>query len=179
LPPGAMLSLPGYNLRGGLNRYHSNGVWANRWFSTAFKDQPEAHWGGDKFHQREPVGVNWTQHKPIPQGEGGTMHLWASSLPRLHAKHRLYRCTERVRWPQKPVHEIERMYSWAEKGDAEYHSFGTPETWTYADVPGSWWAAYASLICDHLHLDAEPWQNAEADRIIAQYGREYFKGLSV
>ncbi len=50
-----ILQLPGYNLRGGINRYHANGVWGNRWFSEVFADDPRLHWGGDKFHSREPA----------------------------------------------------------------------------------------------------------------------------
>src|SRR5580692_54986 len=54
LSTGQMLTLPLYNLRGGLNRYHLNGIWGQRTVSVAFKDVNTAAWKGDTFHHREP-----------------------------------------------------------------------------------------------------------------------------
>ena len=177
-PCGTIMRLPGYNLRHGIRKYHNNGIWGFRWFPVAFVDDPVLSWSGDRFHSREPGGRRLMPYQPVAQFTGGVMHLWASSLDRLRAKHKLYRCVERVRWPQKPVHEIERMYAWAEYGEPGHPTFGTPQTWTYADVPDKWWAPYADLI-RYLDIDAKPWQDAEADRLIAQHGREYFKGLRI
>ena len=176
-----MLTLPGYNLRGGLNRYHSNGVWGNRWFSTAFKDNPLASWSGDKFHSREPGGITWGHVEPVKQGDGGVMHLWGASERRLRAKHALYKVTERLRWPDKPVAEIDRMYSWAIKGDDRppYESYGTPATWTYAHVPMMQWWDFPQSYINHLNLVAEPWQKAEVRRLVAEHGRERFEGLDL
>jgi hypothetical protein len=171
-PPGSILQLPGYNLRGSLGRYHANGIWGNRWFSTAFPDDPRLHWAGDNFHQREPLGMPLRDHKPVRQGEGGVLHLWGVNERRLRAKHRLYRVTERIRWPDKPVADIERMYS----------LYAQPQNgarrWEYAITPPEWLAPYAHLM-QYLNVDAEPWQGAEADRLIAEHGTEYFKGLEV
>src|ERR1051326_5326205 len=50
IPAGRALELPGYNLRGGLEQYHANGIWGQRWFTVAFADRPELHWAGDRFH---------------------------------------------------------------------------------------------------------------------------------
>jgi Glycosyl transferase family 2 len=185
-----MLSLPGYNLRGGLNSYHSNGVWANRWFSTAFKDDPQASWSGDKFHSREPHKTSaWGHVQPVRQGDGGVMHMWGASERRLIAKHALYKVMERLRWPDKPVAEIDRMYSWAIKGEDHPNKFGTPATWTYAAVPDSWWNVYAEagLFGDLLGglrfggaiRDREPWQEAEVRRLVTEHGRERFEGLDL
>jgi len=176
--PGQILQLPGYNLRGSLNRYHSSGIWANRWFSVGFSDDKRLHWGGDKFHQREPRGMKLEPHRPIAQGEGGVLHLWGVSERRLIAKHRLYRIIERLRFPDKPTSEIERMYSLATDGAADQPTWGTPETWTYAEVPESWLSPYSHLL-KYLDVDAEPWQTAECERLIALHGRETFKGLRI
>ena len=178
---GEMLSLPGYNLRGGMHRYHLNGVWGQRWFSTAFKDVNTAAWKGDKFHSREPSGVPWKTVQPVKQGDGGTLHLWGANERRLIAKHALYKVVERVRWPDKPVADIDQMYSWAVHGDttpARAH-FGTPATWTYANVPAQWIAPYADLIHDHLHLNQVPWQEAEVRRLVTEHGAEKFAGLDL
>jgi hypothetical protein len=173
-----ILELPGYNLRNGINRYHSNGIWGDRWFSTCFQDAPDLGWSGDRFHHREPGPRKLTSYRIIPQGMGGILHLWGASERRLRAKHRLYRVMERVRFPSKPVAEIERMYSWATHGEPGNASYGTPETWAFASVPESWLKPY-ELWLKYLDLENEPWQNAEADRIIAQHGASFFDGLSI
>lgn len=180
LAPGQMLELPGYNLRGSLDRYHANGIWGNRWFSLAFKDTPEAHWGGDKFHSRAPSGVKWQTWRPIKQGEGGVMHLWGASERRLRAKSALYKITERLRWPDKPVQDIEKMYNWAITGEPGHPSYGAPESWMYADVPvKSWWAHQLGPKESPIDFESEPWQEAEIRRLVAEHGRERFAGLDL
>lgn len=192
--PATILELPGYNLRNpallgkpqlgfvakdaGLCFYHSNGVWGNRWFSTAFEDDARLSWTGDRFHHREPLGVALKQYRPIQQGQGGVMHLWGASERRLRAKHALYKVTERLRWPHKHVSQIDREYSWAIHGDKQNPSFGTPATWTYSTVPESWWAPYAHLM-KYLDLDAVPYQEAETRRLVAEHGHEKFSALDL
>jgi hypothetical protein len=99
------------------------------------------------------------------------MHLWGVTEERLIARHRLYRITERLRWPSKPVAEIERTYSFAT-------DHGDP--WRFNRTPDAWWAPYRERgWMQYLDLEREPWQNAEADRLIAEHGVELFKGLRV
>lgn len=179
-----LLELPGYNLRGSLTRYHSNGIWGNRWFSTAFRDCPEAQWAGDNFHQRAPLRVNWKTWRPIKQGQGGTLHLWGVEERRLRAKHAMYKITERLRWPNKPDEEIDRYYSlWRSPEDAakiygKHHEFSQP--WEFATAPKEW-LPYATVeaMDEHLHLAEEPWQEAEVRRLVAEHGREKFAGLDL
>ena len=173
----SIMELPGYNLRNGLGQYHSNGVWGNRWFSTAFADNRLLHWGGDNFHHREPRGLKLQPYRPIEQGQGGVMHLWGASERRLIAKHALYKITEHLR-KMRPDSVIDREYSWAIKGDPQVPSFGTPSTWTYSPVSDSWWAPYAHLM-GHLDIDAEPWQEAEVRRLVAEHGHNEFSGLDL
>ncbi len=179
--PGNIITLPGYNLRGGIGRYHANGIWGNRWFSTAFADDERLYWGGDNFHHREPLvkyGPELKQYRPISQGEGGIMHLWGASERRLKAKSAHYKLTERLRWPEKPVADIERMYNWAIHGEPGHRSFGTPDTWTYADVPASWWAPYQQWM-EYLDIDAEPWQEADIRRLLEKHGSGLATGLDL
>ena len=171
LEPGQLLDLPGYNLREQLTTwaYHSNGVWGNRWFSTAFPDSPGACWGGDQFHHREPMGVAWRRVRPVAQGDAGTLHLWGASERRLRAKHALYKITERLRWPDKPAAVIERYYGQAT----------TPrELWTFRAVPTRWLDTYQDYM-QYLQIAAEPWQVAEVKRLVEQYGYEKFIGLDL
>ena len=51
-----------------------------------------------------------------------------------------------------------------------------PDNWTYAPVPPEWWSGHD---VDSIDVDAEPWQEAEADRLIALHGIERFAGLRV
>ena len=170
LAPGALLELPGYNLRNGTGQFHGNGVWGNRWFATAFLDTPALHWAGDRFHHREPMGCGWNRYRPIHQGDGGTLHLWGASERRLRAKHALYRITERLRWPYKSAQEVEKLYSLATNPTVP---------WSFNQVRGrAWIEPYADLM-RYLDIDAEPWQEAEVARLLAEHGRGRFAGLDL
>jgi hypothetical protein len=178
--PGDMLTVPLYNLRGSLDRYHANGIWGNRWGSLVFRDTPDAHWAGEQFHHREPAGVKWKPWKPWGGHEqGGILHLWGVSEQRLIAKHALYKVTERLRFPAKPVREIERMYNlWRSKND-EVISYPNqwPDEWKYADVPPAWWKHKVRNA--GWSLFETPWQEAEVRRLVAEHGRETFQGLDL
>ena len=177
--PGWMLDLPLYNVRN-CEQYHTNGVWGNRWVATAFLDQPQLHWAGDCFHHREPFGVNrWYRDKPVDQGFGGVMHFWGASERRLRAKHALYRITERLKWPDKDSHLIEYTYDPATNPESELaRRMGVAGPWTVEALKPEWIEPYAELM-QHLHIDAEPWQEAEVRRILAEHGREHFAGLDL
>lgn len=185
LTGGEMLQLPLYYMRGSITRYHSNGIWGNRWTDVAFRDDPRAAWSGDNFHARAPRGVNWAPYRPIAQGEGGIMHLWACTERRIKAKCALYKVTERLRWPDKSIGVIDRMYSWAVHGDPlrelGHHDprYGTPATWTYAEAPESWWKPYADLVDKYLDVEAQPWQEGEIRRLVAKHGAATFAGLDL
>lgn len=178
LVPSQMLYLPCYNVREAPNDsafshrlyYHSNGIWGNRWIATAFRDSPGAHWGGRRFHHREPMGVAYRQFKPMAQGEGGVIHLWGASERRLRAKHALYRITERLQFPDYTIEQIERTYSPATTVPAG--------GWTFASVKPEWIEPYADLM-QYLHIEKEPWQIAEVKRAIEEYGYERFIGLDL
>jgi len=177
LAPGQILQLPGYNLRGSINRYHANGVWGDRIFSFAFKDDKRANWQGDGFHHREPFGFPNSPFMPVPQGQGGILHLWGANERRLIAKHALYKMTERLRWPNKPVMEIDHLYSLAIYPQA---SVGTRLTcqWRYAETCPTWWEPYRDLM-HYLNLGAEPWQEAECQRLWLEHGAARFAGLDL
>jgi hypothetical protein len=176
MPPGHILQLPLYNLRGGLHQFHANGLWGQRWGSVAFADDLALHWGGDKFHSREPAGKHLNSWRPIGQGQGGIMHLWGASERRLVAKHHAYRIQEALRWPNKPHHEIEAMYSMATDGRPQFGDY--PRDWVYSPVPDSWWEGYEDIL-PHLDIDAEPWQEKWCDEMLAKQGRARFAGLRV
>lgn len=179
LEPATVLELPGFNLRGGIDQYHANGIWSNRWFAAAFGDYASLGWYGDQFHHRHPMGRVMLRKLP---GNAGIMHLWGASERRLKAKHALYKITERLRWPEKSVSGIDRMYSLAIDGQPGTNSrmggWGTPANWDYAPVPETWWAGYGDMM-QHLDLSAVPTQEAECLALIERYGAEMFNGLNL
>jgi hypothetical protein len=185
---GECLQPPMYQLRGSLDQYHSNGIWGNRWLSVAFQDDPRLSWSGDKFHSREPEypgGGKLRPYQPIKQGQGGSFHLWGVSERRLKAKHALYKCVERLRWPAKATVEIERQYNlWRSPHDCSVKYGLQPAwalEWTFANVPAEWWAPYEGLGVKLVN-DLTPgdlWQEAEVRRLVAEHGAETFKGLDL
>ncbi len=167
---GSIVQLPGYNLRGGLHQYHASGIWGNRWFSVVFKDDARLGWAGDKFHAREPQGMMLNAYHPIAQGQGGIMHLWGSSERRLRAKHAWYKVTERLRWPDRPLHNIDQMYSqWCMPAEWD---------WKFNYVPNEWWSSYEKWM-HYLDVDAEPWQEQAVRDAVAKHGAERFRGLDL
>lgn len=186
LAPGMMLELPGYNIRQCCDepnhwRYHTNGIWGNRWFSTAFKDGPALNWesGGDRFHHREPFGCGWNRWRPLRQGYGGVVHLWGASERRLRAKHALYKITERLRWPHKTAAEIEHTYGPATDPNSTLaRQMNMNRPWTFNQLPATWLEPYAPYM-QYLHVDAEPWQEAEVRLLLETHGREHFRGLDL
>ncbi len=180
---GQILQLPLYNLRGSLNQYHSSGVWGcNRFLSVAFADDPRLSWTGDRFHLREPQGAPLSWYQPIKHGHGGVMHLWGVSERRMRARHAMYKVTERLRWPDKPVRDIEIEYNlWRSPEDAGAKwpaQTDWQKPWTFADVPVPWWEPYTHLM-KYLDVDAEPWQTKEVQRLVAEHGAKTFKGLDL
>lgn len=176
LPDGHILELPGYNLRSGIDRYHANGIWGNRWFSVAFKDQPELHWTGDQFHHRAPFGQTLTPWRPIEQGNGGILHFWGANERRLAAKHAWYKLTELLRWPDKPVDQIDRQYNMAVTPEAAPQF---DQHWEYRTAPSEWLSPYRFWIERYLHLDMEPWQERACRELAAQCDPVRVKALDL
>jgi hypothetical protein len=175
MPPYRILQIPGYNLRGGLDSYHINGIWGDRMFSLAFADDPRLGWRGNGFHQRQPDGapLGWAQ--PIRQGQGGIMHLWGASERRLVAKHHLYKMTETLLWPAKSRAGIDQMYTMAFDPAANKQF---DQNWRYAAVPSEWWDAYRGWR-DLVDLNGVPWQEEQCKAFHAEHGAERFAGLNL
>ncbi len=118
------------------------------------------------------------------------LHLWGASERRLAAKQALYKITERIRWPGKATREIDAYYNLAMHPEAS-RGTGFTSQWEYATVPngatmsmdlvpisGGWWAGYEDLL-QYLHVDAEPWQEAECRKLVREHGSAKFKGLDL
>ena len=172
-PQNCISMLPLYNLRGRHDRYHANGIWGERQVTMAFADAPHLHWTGDRWHHRDPMGAHPHGWLLLPQGAGGVMHLWGASERRLRAHHAHYKITERLRWPGKPVSEIDRIYSWAIHGPND-----EAIRWAFAPTPAEWWDPYSDLM-RYLDVNAEPWEEAECRRILAAHDRGRFHGLDL
>lgn len=160
-PPHRILACPIYNLRGSIHQYHANGIWGNRRTAIAFEDAPHFGWHGDGFHHREPMGEYLETFQLVPHGFGGVMHLWGASERRLKAHHAHYKLTERQRWPEKPISDIDSVYSWSIHGRN-----GDAKIWTFDSVPAEWWEPYSDLM-QHLGVDSDPWEERACREIVA------------
>ncbi len=100
----------------------------------------------------------------------------------MRARHAMYKVTERLRWPDKPVRDIEIEYNlWRSPEDAGAKwpaQTDWQKPWTFADVPVPWWEPYTHLM-KYLDVDAEPWQTKEVQRLVAEHGAKTFKGLDL
>lgn len=144
-------------------------IWARREdLVVAFADHREIGWrsSGYDHHHRHPHGS--VHGRRIRAGSGGVMHLQWASWRRLVAKHAMYKMLERVKYPAKPVSEIDQMYSVAlnERGLIT------------SPAPFGWWEPYKDLM-RHVDLDAVPWQEEECRRLLAAHGAETFRGLDL
>lgn len=173
LQPGRFLQIPMRNMHRGIGQYRSDrSPFGSMAMTTVgFCDNAALAWrdkDGYPHHCREPLNSK-VGHRVWPhQAEGGVMHLQFASWRRLLAKHALYKLSERVRFPHKPLIEIERMYSLAPNEEGLQTSPASPE----------WWAPYEQWM-HHLKLDAEPWQEAECRRLLDVHGPEIRRGLNL
>lgn len=187
-PNGAILQLPWIAMTGAIDQYRSSGVWSQQQCSIAFRDAREFHWAarnGYDFHHRHPMGLPFKGAIPIRElgKHGGLMHLQFASERRLRAKQALYKMTEVIRWPgREPVQLVDRRYNIAVYGhdgsslQRAYRVQCGPDILDRA--PAGWWDGYGSLM-EYLHLDDEPWQEAEARRLWREYGPKKFEGLDL
>ena len=178
LRPGGLLQIPMPCIWGGIDSYairaeSRHGSYVARWnesvTSIAFADSPALAWrsaaAGYDHHHREPYGARIEQRHP---GLGGLMHLQFADARRITAKHALYKMTERIRWPAKAVRDIDAMYNLAVK----------PQVLRLAQCPAEWWGGYQDIM-HHYKPDTEPWQIAECERLMEEYGAETFTGLDL
>ncbi len=170
LQPGETLQVGMLAMWRALDYYRvDTSIWSNRYDLTlAFADAPALAWrttNGYDHHHREPHGSFRKRLDPLP---GGVMHLQWCSWRRLKAKHARYKMDERLKYPQKPIAEIDRMYSLAldERG------------LNVQLVPESYWKPYEHLR-KYIDLEAEPWQEQQCRDWIAEHGKEKFAGLDL
>jgi len=184
--PGTILQIPWLCLRGSIDRVHTSGPWADyQNVSTGFQDSAGLHWsngsrGGYDFHHRHPMGGTLIPYTPIYDRKSGLMHLQFVSDRRLRAKQALYKVTEVLRWPGRErdqIQAVNQRYNLAVYGNHIGIS-GSILGMTVGDAPACWWEPYAHLM-QHFHPDAEPWQEFELQKIIAEHGTAKFTGLDL
>jgi hypothetical protein len=179
LPPGSYLQLPMKNMWGGIGQYavsapskHGRFVanWGNAQTTFGFADAARLCWqvqgGGYDHHHREPFNARLGS---FASGlAGGLLHLQFADRRRLVAKHAAYKVTERLRWPDKPVRDIDALYNLAVK----------PHAVQVAAAPAEWLAPYADIL-HHLDLGSEPWQERWVREQVELHGAEKFAGLDL
>ncbi len=182
IPPGHVLQLPWITCRDSIFQQHRSGIWAEQHASAAFVDEPKWYWksnDGYDFHQRAPLPRPERPFQPITHRGGGILHLQYSSRRRLLAKQALYKMTEVIRWPGRDsLAVINERYNWSVYGAAYPLQANHQTVFDLAPVPSDWWHGYEDLL-QYLHIDAEPWQEAEVQRLIGEYGHAKFTGLDL
>lgn len=188
MPDNLLLQIPWLALRGSIGQVHTSGPWADgQVASFGFMDDPKLGWssvgrGGYDFHHRHPMGkllIPWT---PITNRCSGLLHLQYLSGRRLRAKQAKYKCDEILRWPGREpdqIRAVNQRYNLAVYGCVE-----PTEGWSerlalsLGEAPiDQWWRPYQPLM-KHLHIQAEPWQEAEVKRLVADHG-DKLKGLDL
>lgn len=168
LRPGQVLTVRMHCMWRSIRDYRVDpGVWSNRRdLCLAFRDKPGVTWaptGGYHHHARQPAGTTRSTVSDL-----GVLHLQWGSWRRLLSKQAWYKMHERLAYPTKPVQQIDRLYNQA-VDDRGLRTDPAPE---------AWWSPYAPLM-QYIDLDAEPWQEAECRRLLAEHGAAYFKGLDL
>jgi hypothetical protein len=170
LGPGGYLQVGMQAMWRSLGAVRTDGrTWAGREdLVLAFADRVRIGWqsGGYDHHHRHPHGS--VPHRGLRNEHGGVMHLQWASWRRLVAKHARYKMMERLKYPEKNVREIDRMYSQAldERG------------LSIRPTPVEWWAPYKELM-GYVDLSVEPWQETECKRLWVEHGSEAFRGLDL
>lgn len=174
LPKGTTLRGPMRHCHRGISHFrHDASIWCRGGYrvSIAFADAPQLGWAavnGYDHHHREPMKSRMGGN--IREDMESVMHLQFAHWRRLTAKHALYKMSERLKYPQKSVAEIDRMYSMA----LDETVLGT------MPVPPSWWQPYRGIM-HHLRIDQneEQWQERECKRLMKQHGQKAFSGLNL
>lgn len=174
LAPGECLELPWLAMWRSLDAFrHDDSVWSSNYHVFAFADAPRVRYAalddGYDLHMRAPRGLVRPPVRPITSPlDGGLMHLQFAHRRRLIAKHAWYKMTERVRFPHKPVAEIDAMYNQA----MDESGLRT------APVPATWWAPYAGLRA-RIDLGDTPWHERAAMDLWRAHGGDCFAGLEL
>jgi hypothetical protein len=173
LEPGCCLSVPAPRIWGGLDAYQlPSDHYTDLISDMAFPITPETSYqpgpDGYQFHSRKPRGV--TRQVLVEPDLGGYMHLQTASIRRYLAKQCWYKMIEIIRWPKQGVDAINARYD------------NTVYTWArefkLALVPPSWWEGMEEVRAA-IDLTSEPWQEAEAHKLWAEYGVAKFAGLDL
>lgn len=148
-------------------------VWSRNWASTGFRDAPDLCWHNEHdgycFHHRAPYPRQLQYTRPFLRHEGGLLHFQHASWRRLLAKQALYQMVEVIRWPGRDTPQAIA---------AKYGGTVDETGLSRSPVPMEWYAPYKDLM-KHFDPDAEPWQERQCQRLLAEYGPEKFAGLNL
>ena len=137
--------------------------------TLGFRDAPHLAWkprGAEQYHHhcRPPHGSG--EH--IQRGSrGGAFHLQYAAWRRFNLKHTWYLMTERIRWPQYTVKELNEKYHWWER---------SPHGTDLTAVPPEWWGDYKR---GDIALESPSWHEVECRRLWEKHGEQAFAGLDL
>ncbi|HME39150.1 MAG TPA: glycosyltransferase family 2 protein [Steroidobacteraceae bacterium] len=173
---GCLVSLPMISTYHAPDLYRWDGLWgeANQ-IPWAFCDSAALRWkisDAYQLHRRVPYGAVIIGPLFAGKNLGGLFHLQFVNKTRLRGKAVWYKMIETLRYPGKrsPM-ELNRIYDWTlrDEGDAKID-----------EIPDAWWAPYREKgWLRHFAPDAASWQLFEARRLVAEHGKETFRGLDL
>lgn len=170
LAPAECLRLPWHHLWRGLDQYRTDaspfGRRAMTW--ALFRDAPHLTYrvgaNGYQIHARAPQGLGTIE---VQDRTSGLMHMQHLVWRRALSKQVMYRMVEHLRW-NRGAATINQQYGPA-----------TDETGLeLLAVPAEWWAGNED-VRQYIDVNAELWQEAEIQRMLAEHGRERFAGLDL
>jgi FkbM family methyltransferase len=169
LQPGDKILLNWIQLWRGINQYRfDDSVWTWNYKGFIFCDDGKCSYSSAFIHTpRIPKNLSGNS-KRIEGYDYGVMHFQFVNWRNLLVKQSWYRCLERIRDPQKPVTEINRLYA----PSKDETNLGV------SDSPYKWFSGYEFFDPSIYNL-LEQWREKQILQWFAEYSWEYFAELDV
>jgi glycosyltransferase involved in cell wall biosynthesis len=169
LKPGDVLEMNWIQLWRSTARYRfDQSVWTWNMKDFVFCDDGQAGYESDFIHcPRTPPSLAGARHR-IEGYDRGVMHFQFVHWRNLLVKQAWYRCLERIRQPQKPPAEINRVYA----GSVDETGLGVRPS------PASWFAGYPSFD-PSIYSQPDIAREQEVLGWFEKHGREYFRDLAI
>ncbi|MEJ5259281.1 MAG: FkbM family methyltransferase [Anaerohalosphaeraceae bacterium] len=151
------------------HQYRRDGsVWTNNYKPFVFCDDGQCSYASDFIHTpRVPSSLRG--RKLTLQGYShGVLHFQFVNWDNLLWKQAWYRCLERIRNPQKPVDQINKLYA-PSKDERDLH---------LEPADPEWFRHYADFD-PKVYQRPNPWYERQVRDWLKQYGPEYFQGLDI
>lgn len=168
LKPGERLVLNWIQLWRSLDVYRfDNSIWTWNYKDFAFCDDSICCYASDFLHTsrtpRNLAGPNWF----IEGYTYGVLHFQFTNWRNVIIKHAWYRCLERVKYKDRPAHEINGRYNPS-----------LDETNIHVEPAPAYWFDY-SFLDRNVYQENEQWREEQVMNWFLQYGIDRFADLDI